>query len=183
MPTGFRSRGLRGPAYVRDLRGPPASRTLRESHAILLVSDGVCPTGDLVRQAVRTARRQRAKLYVLQVLGCADADEAGELRDAFELGEELTAAVLRAGRGRLPASSSVLVHIGGPDTVIDYVTTTIQPSLVIAEQALVHGRSSALPELIGTAQGCPVLLIPTFEEATGELPESIRIADAPRLLN
>jgi len=149
----------------------------------LLISDGICPTVDLVRQAIRTALRQRSKLYVLQVLGGGEGDESDLLRQAFQLGELLSAAVLRAGRGRLPPAVSVLIHAGGPDGVIDHVTSAIEPSLVIAEQALVHGRSSALPELIGSVQGCPVLLFPTSEKATGEVPASIHISDAPRLLN
>ena len=182
MPSSLPSPGLRGPAYVRKLRGPPGARNLPVSRSIALVADGACPSLELIRHAIRTARRQRSNLWVLQVLGC-EADESGPLRDTFDLGELLTTAVLRAGDGRLPPLVTILVHVGGPDTVIDLVTSAINPRLVLAEQALVHGRSSALPELIGSAQGCPVLLMPTSGELAGELPASIRLAESAGRLN
>jgi hypothetical protein len=162
--------GVRGPAYIRELRGRSSRKDAVRDRTILLVSEPANASDEALAHTVGTARRQHSSMCVLHVMrGEQQAPADSVLRSAHALGELLTAAVLRAGEGSLPRTVTIMVYVGGRDDLLDLVTGSIEPTLIIAAQTRPEGKSSDLAESIGRAQGCPVLLVPTTDAAGRDL--------------
>src|SRR5215213_7125251 len=134
--------GVRGPAYLREIRRPPGRREVPSRRTVLLVSERASRSVDALEQTMRPALREDASLCLLHVIPRSAPHDPLAVRTGFEMGELLTAAVLRVGAGRLPPLVTVIVYVGDREELLEFVTTAIQPTLVIAGQALAHEKSS-----------------------------------------
>jgi hypothetical protein len=164
---------LPGPKYVRSLAGPSSGRPKRRRGGTIAVV--LRDFGRTMNAAVKAALSRALPESVVYVLFVIGKDEQGAdsqlLAESRDIGDQLTAQVLRLCKGRLPRALNIVVYWGAPADVLTFVAASIRPTLV----TMVHQDDESGPRDLAASilrvQGCPVLLIPDeLDDVPSETP-------------
>jgi hypothetical protein len=164
-----------GPRYVRHL-GPAGQRQPPAGHGdtIAILIDALDTAMDpALEEALNQARASQSAVCLLFVIPKRDGQRPSHiLALGREIGDQLTARVLRLCRGGLPPAVTIIVYWGASADVLTFIASSIQPAMVTMVQRDVQ-KAALLAADILRLRGCPVLLIPdktTPSEGSLELP-------------